>query len=138
MPPDLPLVYQDQAKIQQILTNLLSNAIKFTPDGGLITVRAGLVNDQHFHLTVSDTGVGIPEAEFEVIFEKFRQSSVVLQQDGLTRQYSGTGLGLSIVKELCRLLGGEVRLTSQLGTGSTFQILLPLQYDVPRSVQAVG
>lgn len=127
--PDVPEIFQDQAKIQQILTNLLSNAIKFTPDGGLITVRCGLANEDYIFLTVTDTGVGIPEDDFEIIFEKFRQSSVVLQQDGLTRQYSGTGLGLSIVKELCRLLGGQVHLTSQLGTGSTFRIVLPVRYE---------
>ncbi len=132
---DMPPVFQDQAKIQQILTNLLSNAIKFTPDGGLITVQVGLASEQLFFLTVTDTGVGIPESDFEIIFEKFRQSKVVLQEDGLTRQYSGTGLGLSIVKELCRLLGGEIHLTSQLGTGSTFQVILPVQYDAARSSQ---
>ncbi|MFO0943242.1 MAG: ATP-binding protein [Pirellulales bacterium] len=133
---DMPPIFQDQAKIQQILTNLLSNAIKFTPDGGLITVQVGLASDQLFFLTVTDTGVGIPESDFEIIFEKFRQSKVVLQEDGLTRQYSGTGLGLSIVKELCRLLGGEIHLTSQLGTGSTFQVILPMQYDAARSLHS--
>jgi two-component system, NarL family, sensor histidine kinase BarA len=125
--PDLQNVFQDQPKIQQILTNLLSNAIKFTPDGGIITLSIGPVGEEHFHMTVADTGVGIPESDFEVIFEKFRQSSSVVQ-NSLTRQYSGTGLGLSIVKELCKLLGGEIRLTSQLGTGSTFQVILPRQY----------
>lgn len=129
---DLPPIFQDQSKIQQILTNLLSNAIKFTPDGGVITVQAGLASDQNFFLSVSDTGVGIPESDFEIIFEKFRQSSTVLQQDGLTRQYSGTGLGLSIVRELCRLLGGEIHLESQLGTGSTFRVTLPLDYASSR------
>ena len=132
---DLPPVFQDQAKIQQIITNLLSNAIKFTPDGGLITVQVGLASEHLFFLTVTDTGVGIPESDFEIIFEKFRQSKIVLQDDGLTRQYSGTGLGLSIVKELCRLLGGEIHLTSQLGTGSTFQVVLPIQYDPTKSAQ---
>ncbi len=125
---DLEPVFQDQPKIQQILTNLLSNAIKFTPDGGLVTVEVFRLNQQLFCITVSDTGVGIPEADFEVIFEKFRQSNAILQSDGLTRQYSGTGLGLSIVKELCKLLGGEIKLTSQLGTGSTFHVILPWHY----------
>lgn len=127
--PGMPDVFQDRPKIQQILTNLLSNAIKFTPDGGMITVRADLIRAGAFQITVADTGVGIPEDDFEIIFEKFRQSDTVLQNDGLTRQYAGTGLGLSIVKELCKLLGGEIRLTSQLGTGSTFQVLLPVQVD---------
>lgn len=125
---DLAPIFQDQPKIQQILTNLLSNAIKFTPDGGIITLAVGSAGEDMFHMTVTDTGVGIPESDFEVIFEKFRQSSTVVQGSGFTRQYSGTGLGLSIVKELCKLLGGEVRLTSQLGTGSTFQVILPKHY----------
>ncbi len=126
--PDMPNIYQDQPKIQQILTNLLSNAIKFTPDGGLITLTIGCIGEDHFHMTVADTGVGIPESDFDVIFEKFRQSNSIVQGSGLTREYSGTGLGLSIVKELCKLLGGEIRLSSQLGTGSTFQVILPRHY----------
>ncbi|MEO8269123.1 MAG: ATP-binding protein [Aureliella sp.] len=126
-------VFQDQPKMQQILTNLLSNAIKFTPDGGLVTVSLGRVSESYFYITVKDTGVGIPESDFEIIFEKFRQSNAVLQNDGLTRQHSGTGLGLSIVKELCKLLGGEVRLSSQLGTGSTFQVVLPIHFDASAS-----
>ena len=126
---ELEEVFQDQPKIQQILMNLLSNAIKFTPDGGLVTVSLGRMSERYFYITVKDTGVGIPESDFEVIFEKFRQSNAVLENDGLTRQHSGTGLGLSIVKELCKLLGGEVRLSSQLGTGSTFQIVLPMHYE---------
>ncbi len=125
---DLQPVFQDRPKIQQILTNLLSNAIKFTPDGGMITARAEMLSGDLFQLTVADTGVGIPESDFEVIFEKFRQSNAVLQNDGLTRQYAGTGLGLSIAKELCKLLGGEIRLSSQLGTGSTFRVVLPVHW----------
>ena len=132
---NLPPVFQDRGKLQQILTNLLSNAIKFTPDGGLIQVTADLVSATHFQISVADTGVGIPESDFEVIFEKFRQSNAVLQNDGLTRQYAGTGLGLSIVKELCKLLGGEVQLTSRLGTGSTFRVILPVQYDPDATVE---
>ncbi len=130
---DLQDVFQDQPKMQQILTNLLSNAIKFTPDGGLVTVSLGRVSETYFYITVKDTGVGIPESDFEIIFEKFRQSNAVLQNDGLTRQHSGTGLGLSIVKELCKLLGGEVHLSSQLGTGSTFQVVLPIHFDASNS-----
>ncbi|GIW98922.1 MAG: hypothetical protein KatS3mg111_2255 [Pirellulaceae bacterium] len=122
-------VFQDRPKIQQILTNLLSNAVKFTPDGGLITVRAEALGTRLFQIEVSDTGVGIPEVELEVIFEKFRQSSNVVQHDGMTREYTGTGLGLSIVRELCHLLGGEVHVHSQLGTGSSFRVLLPIQYS---------
>jgi two-component system sensor histidine kinase BarA len=136
--PELREVFQDQSKIQQILTNLLSNAIKFTPDGGRVTVSLGKLSDKYFHITVADTGVGIPDDDFEVIFEKFRQSNAVLQNGGLTRQHSGTGLGLSIVKELCKLLGGEVRLSSQLGTGSTFQVVLPIQYDYSHANELIA
>ncbi|QDV68742.1 Signal transduction histidine-protein kinase BarA [Rosistilla carotiformis] len=124
---DLPLVYQDQNKIGQILTNLLGNAIKFTPEGGLITAKIELVGADRFRLLVTDTGIGIPEDDQKVIFEKFRQSKAVLDNDGLTREFSGTGLGLSIVKELCKLLGGEVTFTSELGRGSTFIITLPFE-----------
>ena len=127
--PGLGEVWQDQTKIQQILTNLLSNAIKFTPEGGLITVSAGGVDGDRFYLSVADTGVGIAEEDLQVIFEKFRQSRTVVQGDGLTREYSGTGLGLSIVRELCKLLGGEIRLSSQLGRGSIFQVVLPKRFE---------
>jgi signal transduction histidine kinase len=122
---DLPLIYQDQSKIQQILTNLLSNAIKFTPEGGRITVAISKTRHDCLELTVEDTGIGIPEEDREVIFEKFRQSTAVLDNDGLTREYSGTGLGLSIVREMCKLLGGEISFESQLGVGSTFKVQLP-------------
>jgi signal transduction histidine kinase len=125
VPADLPPLYQDQAKIQQILTNLLSNAIKFTPEGGRITVSARSTPQGMIELTVADTGVGIAEADREIIFEKFRQGAMVLGRDALTREFSGTGLGLSIVKELCKRMGGEVSVESELGKGSKFRVLLP-------------
>jgi two-component system, NarL family, sensor histidine kinase BarA len=86
-------------------------------------------------LVVEDTGVGIAEEDQTNIFEKFRQGNVVLPAgDAMTREYSGTGLGLSIVKELCRLLEGEIWLESQLGKGSTFVVVLPWELaDAPRS-----
>ncbi len=125
--PGLPELFQDQAKVQQVLSNLLSNAIKFTPEGGRITVRARREHASgDLLLTVADTGVGIAEEDQTAIFEKFRQGkSVLTQGDAITREYSGTGLGLSIVKELCKLLGGEIVLESQLGRGSTFTVQLP-------------
>ncbi|MFO0925380.1 MAG: ATP-binding protein [Pirellulales bacterium] len=125
---DSIIVYTDQPKIQQVLTNLLSNAIKFTPEGGLITVHTGLINPDRFFISVTDTGVGIAESDFEIIFEKFRQSRITKGGDDLTREYSGTGLGLSIVRELCKLLGGEVMLSSTLGQGSVFQVEFPVHY----------
>ncbi len=125
-------IEQDQGKVQQILTNLLSNAIKFTPEGGLVTVTCDWLNDNEFLLSVADTGVGVAPSDHEIIFEKFRQAKGVTGVDGLTREYSGTGLGLSIVRELCRLLGGDITLTSQLGCGSTFRVVLPRVFSVTR------
>lgn len=122
-------VYQDQAKTQQILTNLLSNAIKFTPEGGFITVTMGESSEGTFSVAVADSGVGIAECDFEIIFEKFRQARLPQGGDDLAREFTGTGLGLSIVRELCKLLGGEVMLSSQLGQGSTFRIDLPVHYS---------
>jgi signal transduction histidine kinase len=123
--PDLPMMYQDQRKIQQVLINLLSNAIKFTPEGGRIVVAAQRTADDQLRLTVEDTGVGIAEEDRAVIFEKFRQSATTIGEENLRREYSGTGLGLSIVKELCKLLGGEITFESELGRGSTFIVTLP-------------
>ena len=125
VPKDLPEAYQDPNKLGQILNNLLSNAIKFTPEGGMITVRAADLLDGRFRMQVTDTGVGIAEEDQSIIFQKFRQSHKVLDDEGLTREFSGTGLGLSIVKELAKLLGGEVAFESELGRGSTFWIVLP-------------
>ena len=124
--PDLPPMYQDQARVQQILNNLLSNAIKFTPEGGRIRVTAERTPRECLVLRVIDTGVGIAEEDQQTIFEKFRQGRTAMPGgDAMTREYSGTGLGLSIVKELCKLLEGEVSLESDLGTGSTFTVQLP-------------
>jgi two-component system, NarL family, sensor histidine kinase BarA len=126
----LPPLRQDQAKVQQILNNLLSNAIKFTPEGGRIVVAALRDELGDLRLKVTDTGIGISPDEQQLVFEKFRQaSSAVPDGDAMTREYSGTGLGLSIVRELCRLLGGDVSLESALGLGSTFTVRLPWRLD---------
>jgi signal transduction histidine kinase len=124
--PALPELYQDQNKVKQVLNNLLSNAIKFTPEGGRIVVKAARDEEGNLVLVVADTGIGIAEEDQQQIFEKFRQGEVALGGgDAMTREYSGTGLGLSIVRELCRLLGGEISLESELGKGSTFTVRLP-------------
>jgi signal transduction histidine kinase len=123
----IPLLRQDSGKLRQILYNLLSNALKFTPEGGRVTLRAR-VEGRHVVLEVEDTGIGIAEDDREKIFEKFRQAGGPGQEDGvLTREHQGTGLGLSIVRELTKLLGGDVRLESTPGQGSTFTIRLPMQ-----------
>jgi len=129
-PATLPPLRQDQARVQQILNNLLSNAIKFTPEGGRIFVSAERDELGDLRLKVTDTGIGISPDEQQLVFEKFRQGSAG-QPDGdaMKREYSGTGLGLSIVRELCRLLGGEVSLESELGKGSTFTVRLPWRLE---------
>ncbi len=123
---DLPALFQDQGKVQQVLNNLLSNAIKFTPEGGRIVVTVRRDEKERLVMTVSDTGVGIAEEDQQTIFEKFRQgTSAMAGGDAMTREQGGTGLGLSIVKELCKLLGGEVAIVSELGRGSTFTVVIP-------------
>ena len=131
--PTDPNLFQDKIKFRQILTNLISNAIKFTPEGGRITVTASRAKDDETDriiLTVDDTGVGIADSDQEIIFEKFRQGLSAIGKDSLTREVSGTGLGLSIVKELCKLLGGEITLSSVVGKGSTFSVSLPCNIQV--------
>ncbi|MGI9455081.1 MAG: HAMP domain-containing sensor histidine kinase, partial [Aeoliella sp.] len=134
---DMPVVEQDQAKVQQILNNLLSNAIKFTPEGGRIAISAARDSSGRLEITVSDTGIGISESEQAMVFEKFRQGTAVLPGgDAMTREHSGTGLGLSIVRELCRLLGGDVTLSSVVGKGSTFTVFLPWKIEPSHDLDA--
>lgn len=140
MEPNLPPMFQDQNRVAQILNNLLSNAIKFTPEGG--TVRISVYPDQQgcMVMRVADTGVGIAEEDRQIIFEKFRQGRTAMPDgDPLKREYPGSGLGLSIVKELCRLLGGEVSVQSELGRGSVFTVRLPWRLDISHlEVRPVG
>ncbi|MCC9599279.1 HAMP domain-containing protein [Stieleria sp. JC731] len=141
IPEQLQPAYQDPNKLGQIINNLLSNAIKFTPEGGKVTVRvvdlSGGLSSGRFRMLVIDTGVGIADEDQSVIFQKFRQSRKVLDGEGLTREFSGTGLGLSIVKELAKLLGGEVGFESELGRGSTFWVELPWRLS-DESLQAAN
>ncbi|MFO0975501.1 MAG: ATP-binding protein [Planctomycetaceae bacterium] len=127
-PQALPLLYQDRSKISQIVTNLLSNAIKFTPEGGRVRVASKLLDADSVGFSVEDTGIGIPLQEQEHIFEKFRQGTTAPGgRDHTKREYEGTGLGLSIVRELSRLLGGDVSLISEFGRGSLFSVRIPLR-----------
>jgi two-component system, NarL family, sensor histidine kinase BarA len=131
----VPLMRQDPVKLRQILYNLLSNAIKFTPEGGRVTLRAR-PEGRSVVIEVEDTGIGIAEEEREIIFEKFRQAKAPGQGDDvLKREHQGTGLGLSIVRELTKLLGGDVHLESQTGKGSTFTIRIPLMLSGNRKFE---
>jgi len=115
----------DPDKVQQILLNLLSNAAKFTPAGGSIVVDApmraeGEAPAETLFLRVSDTGPGIPNDKQEAIFEPFVQVD-----RGLTRPTEGTGLGLAISRDLARGMGGDLRVRSRVGQGSSFTLSMP-------------
>ena len=121
----------DIQRTQQILLNLLSNAFKFTKQGE-VTVEVDS-QPERVEITVRDTGIGIAKEQQQVVFEAFRQA------DGTTnRMYGGTGLGLSIARELSRLLGGELRLESDVGRGSAFTLSLPRHYAGPRGSASEG
>lgn len=109
----------DSRRIEQILTNLFSNAIKFTREGGQIAVAYEKTNSLH-RIRVADNGEGIAPEQLPRIFERFYRADTAR-----SRELGGTGLGLAIVKHLSRLHGGEVRVESTLGKGSTFMIELP-------------
>ncbi|HEU0054685.1 MAG TPA: ATP-binding protein, partial [Longimicrobium sp.] len=119
IPADLPRLRTDRTRVKQIVLNLLSNAVKFTHDGE-VRVAARAV-DGAVEVDVADTGIGIAATDLETIWDDFRQVD-----QSSTREYGGTGLGLSIVRKLLGLLGGSVRVESEVGKGSVFTITLPL------------
>lgn len=124
--PGVPAkISTDKQRLEQIIKNLLSNAFKFTGEGGSIILQFALVKNNAgtdmLSISVQDTGVGIPADKQKLIFEAFQQA------DGSTsRKYGGTGLGLSISRELIRILGGQIIVTSEQGIGSTFTIYIPV------------
>ena len=122
--PDVPaVIIGDSARLSQILINLIGNAVKFTDRGRVIietTLHASRGKEVELILSVSDTGIGIPEDKVQFVFESFTQAS-----SSTTRKYGGTGLGLAITRKLVEMQGGSIEIKSKVGEGSTFWIELP-------------
>jgi signal transduction histidine kinase len=129
--PDLPEVKSDERWLAHILVNLLANAVKFTPENGVVTISARSRDDK-VELAIIDTGIGIAPEDQAAIFEPFRQA-----QRGDTKGYGGVGLGLALVARLTDLLGATVELESAVGKGSTFRVLVPLDWRGRRTTQVM-
>jgi signal transduction histidine kinase len=135
VPRDLPAFVSDPRHVRQILVSLLTNAIKFTERGSVTIVAkvSDVAQTKSISIAVEDTGIGIAPADLGRIFDEFEQVRPGGRGDSIAR---GTGLGLAVSRKLARLLGGDVRVDSQLGQGSRFTLTLPLE---PRSVpEAAG
>ncbi len=124
--PDVPLeLVGDPLRLEQVLTNLMSNALKFTDQGEVllsITLQDRLDDRARICFTVQDSGIGIPSERLGTLFESFTQAD-----ESTTRKFGGTGLGLAICKNLVELMGGDIRVDSTLGLGSSFQFTVPFE-----------
>jgi two-component system phosphate regulon sensor histidine kinase PhoR len=119
IPDGLPKLNADGKRLSQVVLNLLDNSVKYTPEGGSITVRAVAAKD-FVQVDISDTGIGIPKDDLGRVFERFYRVD-----KARSRELGGTGLGLSIVRHIVQAHGGEVRVESTLGKGSTFSFAIP-------------
>jgi len=123
--PNCDRFIADQRRVKQILFNLLGNAVKFTPQGGKVTLTVSRDNDTAL-FQIEDTGIGIPERQKPLLFQKFQQLDTSYQ-----RQYEGTGLGLALTKQLVELHNGRIEVESVVGRGSIFTVWLPAQSLAP-------
>jgi PAS domain S-box-containing protein len=123
---DLDEVVLDEQRFKQVLYNLVSNAIKFTDEGGQVEINARRRDDDHFILTVRDTGIGIAPRDLPRLFTEFEQL-----ESGASRRYEGTGLGLALTRRMVELQGGTIGVESEPGKGSTFSVVLPLRGGEP-------
>jgi signal transduction histidine kinase/CheY-like chemotaxis protein len=131
--PNMPRLRGDPTRIGQVIINLLGNAIKFTHQGQVklrARVRPMTETTALAEISVEDSGIGIPKDQIERVFEVFTQADA-----STTRRYGGTGLGLAISGRLTHLMGGEIRVESELGQGSTFTVSLPLNLALRRSTR---
>jgi signal transduction histidine kinase/DNA-binding response OmpR family regulator len=131
-PADIGSFRSDQTKVKQVLLNLLSNASKFTSKGTL-TLALAREAGSRISFRVSDTGVGMTQEQLGRLFEAFSQADA-----STTKRFGGTGLGLAITQHFCAILGGDVKVESTLGAGSTFTITLPDARDVPVAPEPVA
>ncbi|WP_421783949.1 GAF domain-containing sensor histidine kinase [Kiloniella litopenaei] len=122
-PDDDYYIYADKQHVKQIISNLLTNAIKFTPSKGKVTLSAARNGSEYIDFVVSDNGIGISEENLERVMEPFNQVA-----DSMTRAHEGVGLGLSLSRKLAIAQGGDLRIESVYGTGTTVYVSLPLQY----------
>jgi signal transduction histidine kinase len=125
-----PTMVCDALRLTQICTNIIGNALKFT-ESGFVRVSTAVVDENTIAIVCQDTGTGIEQSALERIFEPFEQ-----EDSSDTRAHGGIGLGLAISRELVRKLGGDVKVESTPGRGSTFTVLLPLKRDSPDSTPA--
>jgi len=134
-PEGIGSVHADNMRLRQILLNLLSNACKFTKNGTvrLRIARAEEAGQHWVDFAVSDTGIGMTEEQLGRLFQEFTQADA-----STTRQFGGTGLGLAISRRLCRLMGGDITVTSAPGEGSVFTVRLPTEAGLPLPVVEAG
>jgi signal transduction histidine kinase len=123
LPTDVPTIIADPAKFNQVLLNLLTNAIKYTHENGNVSVEARS-QDGFVEIWVTDTGIGIGREDIDRIFQRFTQVD-----SSASRLQGGTGLGLAITKELVELHGGQIRVQSKLGKGSSFIFTVPISHE---------
>ncbi|MDE3061191.1 MAG: response regulator, partial [Pseudomonadota bacterium] len=135
-PEDDEYFLGDPLRIRQILTNLISNALKFTHHGGVAvrfsTTPSAEPDHVYAHISVRDTGIGIPPHKTAAVFDKFTQADM-----SITRRYGGSGLGLAISKNLAELMGGSITLKSVVNEGSEFVLHLPLKYALGHALHSV-
>ena len=119
LPPKTPRLRGDKQRLAVLLGNLIGNAIKYTPSDGRVDVGVS-ATERLVQISITDTGVGIAANDQSMIFEKFYRAA-----DDAVQAVPGTGLGLAIAREVARLHGGDIRVKSELGKGSTFTVELP-------------
>ena len=127
--PRLPIVSGDRDRLIQVVSNLVNNAVKYSPEGGTVTLSSR-VEGQYALVSVTDTGIGIPQDEIAHVFERFRRV-----RSGAAQSIPGTGLGLTIVKQIVEMHGGKIWVESAVGHGSSFHFTIPLTAEGVKALQ---